>query len=371
MKHFFFSVFPVSLIASVLFLVLFLFPFSYHFSTSSSISLAQPTVLSFESVPSVYADPPAQNGYILLEPLPTLTTSQPDLATYLEGIYVLTIGFAGILAVFMIIVGGVEYIFSELPSGKSDAKGRIAGAVGGLLLALLAWVILNTINPALLQRGFNLNDVGTTTAGSLVNGQGGPKSYCGVDHTTHKTVCYNTKAQCTANPQTLIHVGGRGNAATNSTSCTQANGNPQFAQAEQQARSALASEHIQINKQSCGSVTASFRNVAGGCTNVAYLPPVAINDLGKMQTNCQGHVFYCNITLTGGTEAGHAQHGPNKPVFDLRPTSDVNTYFGYGSTAPVSGSTASKDGISCSYEVAGQNAANDTATAGHWHCHAT
>jgi len=59
------------------------------------------------------------------------------------------------LAVIMIIWGGIQYMSTDAISGKSEAKNTIQNAIWGLLLAISAWLILNTINPDLVK--FNLN----------------------------------------------------------------------------------------------------------------------------------------------------------------------------------------------------------------------
>jgi len=56
---------------------------------------------------------------------------------------------AVILAIVMIIRGGVEYMTIDAISSKENGKNRIKAALGGLLLAFSAIVILNTINPGL------------------------------------------------------------------------------------------------------------------------------------------------------------------------------------------------------------------------------
>jgi len=62
----------------------------------------------------------------------------------------LALTIAGILAVIMIIIAGVQWVTS---GGNSEmingAKKRIGGALTGLLIAYLSYTILNTINPAL------------------------------------------------------------------------------------------------------------------------------------------------------------------------------------------------------------------------------
>ena len=87
--------------------------------------------------------------YIPLEPLPetTITGGGVTFQTYLPGIYKLGIGIAGVLAVLMITIGGIEYMVSEAISGKERAKQRIWNAVWGLLLAFISYAILYTLNP--------------------------------------------------------------------------------------------------------------------------------------------------------------------------------------------------------------------------------
>lgn len=75
-----------------------------------------------------------------------------DLAQYLETIYNFVIGFAGLLAASIMMVGGFQYLTAGGDQGKvAAAKGRIANALIGLVLALSAYLLLNTINPALVN----------------------------------------------------------------------------------------------------------------------------------------------------------------------------------------------------------------------------
>ncbi|MDD5068156.1 MAG: pilin [Candidatus Pacebacteria bacterium] len=82
-----------------------------------------------------------------------------NLATYLGDIFKLGIGLCGIFAVLMIVVGGLEYVMTDKIASKEDAKTRITNAIIGLLLALSSYVILYTINPALVSLDF-LNSTG-------------------------------------------------------------------------------------------------------------------------------------------------------------------------------------------------------------------
>lgn len=97
--------------------------------------------------------------YKYLSPLPEtgeffetdLSKTGGGLAPYLNAMIKIFIGICAVLAVIMIILGGLEYMTSELISSKEHGRERIVHAVFGLILALGAWTILNQINPELLK----------------------------------------------------------------------------------------------------------------------------------------------------------------------------------------------------------------------------
>lgn len=110
---------------------------------------------------SVFAQTPTETQYTPLAPIPQL--KEGNVYTYesfVTGAVELAIGIAGLLAVVMIIWGGIEYITTENITGKGAAKRHIQNAIIGLLLALAAYLILRTINPAL---------VGLTNINSIPN----------------------------------------------------------------------------------------------------------------------------------------------------------------------------------------------------------
>lgn len=80
------------------------------------------------------------------------------LPSYLSNLFMFAISIAGVLAVIVIVIGGIRYISSDAISGKSEGKAMIKEAVWGLVLAMLAWLLLYTINPALLRTTLNLQD---------------------------------------------------------------------------------------------------------------------------------------------------------------------------------------------------------------------
>ncbi|MFA5932106.1 MAG: hypothetical protein WC793_01885 [Candidatus Paceibacterota bacterium] len=92
---------------------------------------------------------------------PTSSTANNNkLGDYLNMIIRIFIGVCAVFAVIMIVIGGIEYMTSELISNKEHGKERIRNAIFGLLLALGAYTLLYTINPDILKTDLNsLTDV--------------------------------------------------------------------------------------------------------------------------------------------------------------------------------------------------------------------
>ncbi|OGZ46201.1 MAG: hypothetical protein A3C84_01640 [Candidatus Ryanbacteria bacterium RIFCSPHIGHO2_02_FULL_48_12] len=106
----------------------------------------------------------AEIQYNLLAPLPggsNQVSGDQAFSTYARQAFAVALSAAAILALLMLVVGGIQYLGSaESPSRLSDAKDRIWNALIGLVLAVAAWLILNTINPALVSNDFNLPSLG-------------------------------------------------------------------------------------------------------------------------------------------------------------------------------------------------------------------
>lgn len=77
-----------------------------------------------------------------------------SLTEYLSFIFPLAIGLAATLAIIMIVIGGLEYIFSMVPGKKEEGLKRIKESIWGLILALAAYLLLKTINPDLVSLQF-------------------------------------------------------------------------------------------------------------------------------------------------------------------------------------------------------------------------
>jgi hypothetical protein len=134
-------------------------------------------VLTGFFVPVYHVSAQAQSiKYTLLTPLPcdkdtagadckdgVLSTFNADnskgteaFGRYLNILIRIFIGLCAVLAVIMIVIGGIEYMTSELISSKEAGKDRIREALLGLLLALGAYTLLNTINPDLLRTNVDI-----------------------------------------------------------------------------------------------------------------------------------------------------------------------------------------------------------------------
>ena len=72
------------------------------------------------------------------------------MVSYIKFLYKFLAGVAGIITVFMIMYGGVQWIFSGGNSAKINAaKETIFGAIIGLFLVLGSYLLLRTVNPQL------------------------------------------------------------------------------------------------------------------------------------------------------------------------------------------------------------------------------
>lgn len=74
------------------------------------------------------------------------------IAKYIKGFFVFGIGALAILSVVMIAWGGIQWLTAGGNAGQvTNAKTTILGALGGLILGLSSYVILQTVNPDLVN----------------------------------------------------------------------------------------------------------------------------------------------------------------------------------------------------------------------------
>jgi len=263
--------------------------------------------------------PCTNTTYGLLAPLPNPnggTLSSIDvsgsgaLGNYLNVILKLAIGIAAVLAMIMIVMGGIQYMTSDFISSKEEGKHRITNAIFGLLVALGAWLILYTINPNLLNTNVN---IATTT------------------------IQYDFDS-----PQAPVN----GNYSKNGKTYPQG--------------SAWDNSVGAIPTLPSGVTT-----VDGECSTVGQTGCTSLKGLDPRIVNATAAGCNCSLVITGGTEFwAHQTHGPGLATVDFRATSDLNTYLTGNAAFPTDGRTVSKNGISYYAEPAG---ATSNTTGQHWH----
>ncbi|MHB1118274.1 MAG: pilin [Minisyncoccota bacterium] len=227
--------------------------------------------------------------YTPLAPLPgtyTGTEAAPttNLSLYLTGAIKLLVAISGALAVIILIIGGTQYVAAGIsPSAKDDAKERIWNAIIGLILVLTSYLILNSIDPRLVE--FNL---------------------------------------------TLPPVGGMPTSPTAITATPTPSKQDQPWPSDLGIRSQLNSANISINRANCKFVGQR------PCTSVTELGQRAIGGLISLANNCRN----CSVVVTAGTEywmhgnrstdlaSNTTEHRPGGNVVDLSiGNANLNTYI--------------------------------------------
>lgn len=77
--------------------------------------------------------------------------SQATLSQYLGAAFNLGIGMAAVLSVVFIMIGGFRYLTAAGGGAVEPAKAMIKNSIVGLVLALLSYTLLQTVNPQLLS----------------------------------------------------------------------------------------------------------------------------------------------------------------------------------------------------------------------------
>jgi hypothetical protein len=239
------------------------------------------------------------------------------MARYLNNIFKIGLGIAVTLAILMFVYNGVIYMMSDIVGKKEEAKGAFLSILGGLVLVFGSVVVLNTINPQLINFGLfdTLNAItppAGSTGGTGVTPPGGATRSGVTD-----------PAQETAARQTL-----NSNVRVNQNQCTAGQGAP-------------------------------------NCINIGDLPA---GTLGKINT-LSGPPCNCQILITGGTELGHSTHDPNSPMVDFNrsrdPNDALNAYLeGLRYVKTVGGGKVYTDGTS---EFWDEPAKPGTNHGRHWH----
>ncbi len=118
----------------------------------------------------------AQNSYRFLEVGLFGSGNSIDLSnpgqfeTFIQSAYTLFLTICIVAAVIMIVIHGLEYMLTSIPMVKVTAKGRLWSAIGGLIIALTAWIFLYTLNPKFVDLNLDLGRV-LINNNSLVPGE--------------------------------------------------------------------------------------------------------------------------------------------------------------------------------------------------------
>jgi hypothetical protein len=195
--------------------------------------------------------------YQQMENIPGFEGKSKTFPEYVVAIYNLGLWIIGISAMFMLSVGGFMYLISAgNTAAAGSAKSTIKDALIGLVLGLSAWLIVHTINP----------DLTLMSIGSLSTGAG-PSATTGGGATTPVAGQY-TNAEAVAALQAA------GISVTSTGNCSD-----------------------QTNPQ---------------CTSLDGIPKSLIDKLIAVKADCG-----CTFHVTGGTEVGHATHGPGLSAVDI------------------------------------------------------
>lgn len=160
------------------------------------------------SIPSTVIGGSQNSGptYTPLAVGPILGVEEGDSISPVEvmrNIYSISIGLGSILAVVMIVWGGMKYTVSEAVGSKQDAIDTIQGAVWGLVLLIGSYLILRTINADLVNISLDLGG-GNAISGPVEavpnpnQNQGGQTRYCFVYPNGQVSAAYNTIDACNA-----------------------------------------------------------------------------------------------------------------------------------------------------------------------------
>jgi len=131
---------------------------------------------------------------ICVKTTPAGSAPSTGFGNYLNAMIKIFIGICAVLAMIMIIMGGIEYMTSELVSSKEAGKSKITNAVMGLLLALGAFALLNTINPDLLNISLGGLPTATITItpGQIAGDSGSPSTFTSTDLSGSGVTCTNS-----------------------------------------------------------------------------------------------------------------------------------------------------------------------------------
>ena len=101
----------------------------------------------------------------------TMAKGKPDLKVWIESTYKFFMWVVGICALFMITIGGFTYMTSAgNTSTAATGKKMITDSIIGLILALVAFLLFNVINPEITNVNLQITSVSTTAPAGSASG---------------------------------------------------------------------------------------------------------------------------------------------------------------------------------------------------------
>ncbi|MEK7193191.1 MAG: pilin [Patescibacteria group bacterium] len=208
------------------------------------------------------------------------------------------------LAPIFIAWGGIELMIGasslvDIGGGSkekvSHGKKTIKSAIVGLVLALGAFVIVNTF---------------ITFLGISIGGAGGWASFqCTVLELPPPPAPIVPPGGITPPPGVSLGTGWSGAVI------------PPGTLDDATARNQLRAAGIEVTSSN-GSNSNCTSAGQTNCTSLSGLPQLAVDNLIALKSDCK-----CALTVTAGTEAGHATHGMGKSIVDVRADNKVTSYL--------------------------------------------
>ncbi len=126
------------------------------------------------------------DGYCAIAPIPSIgdstgkidfdscvingvkdTTPGVGFGCYVNSFIKLIIGLVAVFTVVMLIISGLEVMLSDIASEKAAGKARALNAIFGLVIALGSFMLLNTINPHLVNLSVSIPEASLTYDDSM------------------------------------------------------------------------------------------------------------------------------------------------------------------------------------------------------------
>lgn len=138
-------------IFSILIVFAFFFSFTLAINTTRAANDDPTTFIPSISIPG--SDFQANQEFSLKE------RNTSYIGQYISAFYDYAIAIVGIVAVIVLMIGGIIWLTSGgNPSKIGQAKDLIFGSITGVALLLISWIMLNTINPDLVR--FKVSTIG-------------------------------------------------------------------------------------------------------------------------------------------------------------------------------------------------------------------